>query len=180
MNSNSKRNQILAAASSIVNTHGAEKLTLEAVAKEAGVSKGGLLYHFPNKQALVDTMMEESTNSYISNIIENAINSININGKWSRAYIDATFNDVKNGNSDEMNSAIIISLYTNPDLLTKFKNEYSIIQKNIENEGIDPVIATIVRLAVDGLRFSEILGVGDLNSELREKVIKQLIMMTGT
>ncbi|MGZ0043123.1 hypothetical protein [Paenibacillus ottowii] len=55
-----------------------------------------------------------------------------------------------------------------------------IMQKNIENEGIDPVIATIVRLVVDGLWLSEILGVGDLDSELREKVIKHLIMMTRT
>ncbi|MDQ0063824.1 AcrR family transcriptional regulator [Paenibacillus harenae] len=63
MNSNSKRHLILFAASTIVKTLGAEKLTLEAVAKEAGISKGGLLHHFPNKQALINAMVEASTNS---------------------------------------------------------------------------------------------------------------------
>lgn len=53
MNSNSKRSSILLAASIVVKNNGVEKLTLEAVAKEAGVSKGGLLHHFPNKEALI-------------------------------------------------------------------------------------------------------------------------------
>ena len=50
------RQKILAAASQIVQCKGVAKLTLEAVAKEAGVSKGGLLYHFSNK-ALIEGMI---------------------------------------------------------------------------------------------------------------------------
>ena len=41
------RKSILEAASRVTAREGALNLTLEAVAKEAGVSKGGLLYHFP-------------------------------------------------------------------------------------------------------------------------------------
>ncbi|WP_419875110.1 TetR/AcrR family transcriptional regulator [Candidatus Pristimantibacillus sp. PTI5] len=177
MNSNSKRNLILSAASSIIKTLGAEKLTLEAVAKEAGISKGGLLHHFPNKQALISAMVEESTNDFVSNMNERAANAAG-DGKWSRAYIEATFVDDKSGNGNELNTAIIASLFTNPDLLLKLQNEYSNWQKKIENDGIDPVLATIVRLAVDGLWFSEIFEVGDLNSELRKKVITYLTNMT--
>ena len=46
----SKRIQLLEAAAAIVNEQGSEYLTLDAVAHKAGVSKGGLLYHFKNKQ----------------------------------------------------------------------------------------------------------------------------------
>ncbi|MDQ0116129.1 TetR/AcrR family transcriptional regulator [Paenibacillus harenae] len=177
MNSNSKRHLILFAASTIVKTLGAEKLTLEAVAKEAGISKGGLLHHFPNKQALINAMVEESTNSYFSNINERAAQTSGA-GKWSRAYIEATFVDVNDEHGIEMNAAIIASLFTNPELLIKLQTEYSNLQKKIENDGLDPVLGTIVRLAVDGLWFSEILRVGDLDSELREKVIQYLTNMT--
>ncbi|MEV6416448.1 helix-turn-helix domain-containing protein [Kribbella sp. NPDC051718] len=38
---------------------GGIKLTLASVALEAGVSKGGLLYHFASKQALVDRLVGE-------------------------------------------------------------------------------------------------------------------------
>lgn len=37
---------------------GERAATLDAVAKEAGVSKGGLLYHFPNKEALISALLE--------------------------------------------------------------------------------------------------------------------------
>ncbi|MBN2910929.1 TetR family transcriptional regulator [Polycladomyces sp. WAk] len=176
MNSNSKRKHILSVASSIVKTHGAEKLTLEAVAKEAGISKGGLLYHFPNKQALINAMVEEATNNFFADIHDRATNAANEAGKWSRAYLETTLADIKEANG--ISTALIASLFTNPDLLAKLQSEYSTWQKQIENDGIDPVRSTIVRLAVDGLWFSEIFGVGNLNKELREKVIRYLINMT--
>ena len=36
---------------------GAGHLTLDAVAKCAGLSKGGLLYHFPSKDLLLEAML---------------------------------------------------------------------------------------------------------------------------
>ncbi|WP_410768856.1 TetR/AcrR family transcriptional regulator [Fontibacillus sp. BL9] len=176
MNSNSKRNQLLAAALLIVKTQGVEKLTLESVAKEAGISKGGLLHHFPNKQALINAMVEETTNRYFSDIHERATNDSNEVGKWSRAYIHATFDEKQEDNG--VNAALIASLFANPDLLSKLKNHYSFWQAKIENDGIDQVKATIVRLAVDGLWFSDIFGVGDLNDDLKQQVIDYLSEMS--
>jgi AcrR family transcriptional regulator len=47
--SSSTRENILRAANLVVVEEGVSRMTLEAVAREAGVSKGGLLYHFPSK-----------------------------------------------------------------------------------------------------------------------------------
>ena len=44
------RQAILEAAERVVTEAGAAHLTLDAVAGKAGVSKGGLLYHFPSKK----------------------------------------------------------------------------------------------------------------------------------
>ena len=52
------RDRILDAAEQLVATQGASNLTLDAVAQAAGVSKGGLLYHYPNKEALLAAMIE--------------------------------------------------------------------------------------------------------------------------
>ncbi|EAE2866200.1 TetR family transcriptional regulator, partial [Listeria monocytogenes] len=54
-----KKNNLLTAASEIVKEEGVVKLTLEAVAQRAGVSKGGLLYHYPSKEALIKGMVED-------------------------------------------------------------------------------------------------------------------------
>jgi AcrR family transcriptional regulator len=176
LNRNSKRNHLIAAALSIVKTHGAEKLTLDAVAKEAGVSKGGLMHHFPNKEALINAMVEEATGHFESDINERVAHAGNGEGRWTRAYMEATFEDVKGMNS--VCTALIASLFTNPDLLGKVREQYAVWQNNVENDGIDPVRSTVVRLAVDGLWFSDILGLGTLSEELREKVIGLLTEMT--
>lgn len=51
------RDLLLDAAESVVMDSGAAHLTLDAVAEKAGVSKGGLLYHFPTKEALLEAMV---------------------------------------------------------------------------------------------------------------------------
>ncbi|HRN83289.1 MAG TPA: helix-turn-helix domain-containing protein, partial [Hyphomicrobium sp.] len=43
------RHQLLDVAARLCLKNGLHGLTLDAVAKEAGVSKGGLLHHFPSK-----------------------------------------------------------------------------------------------------------------------------------
>lgn len=47
------RERILAALRHLLSTGGLQTVTLEAVAAQAGVSKGGLLYHFPTKSHLL-------------------------------------------------------------------------------------------------------------------------------
>jgi len=47
------RDRILDALETLLLDDGADKATLEAVASRAGVSKGGLLYHFPSKDAMM-------------------------------------------------------------------------------------------------------------------------------
>ena len=54
----SARERLLDAAVAVVRRDGAQALTLDAVAAEAGVSKGGLLYHFRSKRDLLDALVE--------------------------------------------------------------------------------------------------------------------------
>ncbi|WP_028280659.1 TetR/AcrR family transcriptional regulator [Arthrobacter sp. H5] len=54
----SSRERILDSFEDILITDGERAATMEAVAAAADVSKGGLLYHFPSKEALVDGLGE--------------------------------------------------------------------------------------------------------------------------
>ncbi|WP_310829035.1 TetR/AcrR family transcriptional regulator [Paenibacillus pedocola] len=176
MNSNSKRSVILTAASFVIRNQGVEKLTLEAVAKEAGVSKGGLLHHFSNKNALIQGLVEELTDGFVTDVQERAAISAVNEGKWSRAYTESVACDIKDGNG--ISTALTAALFSKPELLGKLQEQYALWQKDIENDGIDPVRSTIVRLAADGLWFSEMFSFGNLDAELREKVIQELLKMT--
>src|SRR5262245_30122436 len=44
---------ILEAAERVIVQSGVEKATIDEVAREAGVSKGGVLHHFPSKEAII-------------------------------------------------------------------------------------------------------------------------------
>ena len=52
------REKILAAAAAVARETGPGSVSLEAVAGRAGVSKGGLLYHFPSKARLMQALVE--------------------------------------------------------------------------------------------------------------------------
>ena len=52
------RTRILDAAETLVRARGVTGLTLDAAAQSAGVSKGGLLYHFGSKEALLDALLK--------------------------------------------------------------------------------------------------------------------------
>src|SRR5690625_2369378 len=96
-NSEDKKKSILIAAADIVKEEGVAKLTLEAVAKKDGLSKGGLLYHYSNKEALIKGMVQDWTYNYF-NSIETLIknNTKSKVSSWTDAYIKATLSDLNN------------------------------------------------------------------------------------
>ena len=53
------RTRVLDAAEAIVRTRGVHSLTLEGAAREAGISKGGLLYHFASKEEIVEAVVND-------------------------------------------------------------------------------------------------------------------------
>ncbi|HWV78837.1 MAG TPA: TetR/AcrR family transcriptional regulator [Isoptericola sp.] len=52
------RAKVLRAFAELLVESGERSATLDAVAERAGVSKGGLLYHFPSKDALVEGLLD--------------------------------------------------------------------------------------------------------------------------
>ncbi len=52
------RDRVLDALERLLVASGERAATLEAVAREAGVSKGGLIYHFPSREAMVEGLLD--------------------------------------------------------------------------------------------------------------------------
>ena len=63
-NANKLRDNLLDAAETVVMRQGIANLALDAVAAEAGVSKGGLLHHFPTKDRLVEALVMPSAENW--------------------------------------------------------------------------------------------------------------------
>lgn len=177
-NKNSKKELILEAAAALINEQGVEKMTLEAVAKKAGVSKGGLLYHFPGKQELIEGLVGSLTTGFTEKLNEQAEKEGDQAGKWGRAYVGATFGTEDENGLSPMLAALPAALFTDPHLLDQVRGQYEEWQKQIENDGVDPVKATILRLAVDGLWYAELFRLAPPDPEMRRKIRDELMNWT--
>src|SRR3954462_3271938 len=154
------KDRLLDAAAQVVHRDGAQALTLDAVAAEAEVSKGGLLYHFKSKNELVQAMVERWLTEFEREIDQAARSFV-------RGYVKAS---APEGNELGMLAALV----ADPSLLVAVRRQYGIWQDRVEREGRDPVDATIARLAADGLWLAELLGMGPPTGELREQVLRRL------
>lgn len=166
--------RLLEAAERLVLGEGAGRLTLDAVAREAGVSKGGLLYHFPSKEALVAEMVEHLAIERFERELERRISPDSCDGSWVRAYVEATFEPEDHDRNLTMQSGLFAAVANDPSLLDPLRERYHALQERAENDGVDPALATIARLASDGLWFLELFDIPAVEGELREQVFQRL------
>jgi AcrR family transcriptional regulator len=178
------RDLILNAAERVVLRDGVMRLTLEVVAREAKLSKGGVLYHFATKEALIQAMLSRLI-QYCEHEIEAHRQHDPEAGGWTRAYVRRKFEPLLSypGEADfprskEVGAGIIVAATTTPGLLDPLRERFQAWQQAIESDGIDAARATVVRLAVDGLWLAELLGIWSPGAELREHVLNELIRLT--
>jgi AcrR family transcriptional regulator len=155
------RDRLLDAAGAVVMRDGAQALTLDAVAEEAEVSKGGLLYHFKSKRDLVEGLIERWMTEFQREIDAS-------DPAFVRGYVRSS---APEGNELGMLAALI----GDPTLLVAVRKQYGIWQDRVEREAADPVDATVARLAADGLWLAELLGMGPPAGELRDRVVRRLL-----
>jgi AcrR family transcriptional regulator len=166
------RARLLAAASKIVREQGALALTLDATAREAGVSKGGLLYHFATKEALISAMVEEFGNQLWDEVHELQIQYKDQAGSLTRAIIGHT--ERSTGEPDKLPVALITALANNAALLEPARQLVRERFAALHDDGIPFEIAAIANLAADGLWFMELLGIEPFSLEDRSRVFLAL------
>jgi AcrR family transcriptional regulator len=167
------RENILNAANTIIRENRLEGFTLDAVAKKANVSKGGLLYHFPSKNALIEGLIDNLFLQFKNNMNERLNTNKDISAKdWMKAFITERFENVHI--DPDYTIGLLATSTMNKDLLLPVIQQYSQWQNQFEKTD-DPVLATIIRLVTDGLILTEVfLGIRTMSDEMREKVYLRL------
>jgi AcrR family transcriptional regulator len=170
----SSKERLLNAAAEVLLSEGAEALTLEAVARQAGVSKGGLFYHFPSKQALVAAMIERLTGAFDRALAETGTEP----GDFLRAYLQATIPEhpaATDAPADRVTAALLAGVLVDPAALTPLRERFAAWQARVIDDGIDPTAATAVRLAIDGWWAARLLGLGEPDAGLHEQTRRYLM-----
>lgn len=85
------RVQLLESAALLALEKGWAAISLEAIASAAGVTKGGLFHHFPNKQALFEAVFSYLIETFDAAIAERMEADPEPHGRFTRAYVELTF-----------------------------------------------------------------------------------------
>ena len=167
------RARLLDAAAAVVRQDGAQALTLDAVAAQAGVSKGGLLYHFRSKHELLEAMVTEWIDHFEREI---AIAAEEEGGSFARGYVKAC--DPTGWAEAERASefGLLAALIAEPDVLAKARKRYEAWQEQLSGQDVD---VTVARLAAEGLWIVDLLGLGPPTGELRARVSARLLELAG-
>jgi len=168
--------QILDAAERVVARDGA-RLTIDAVVKESGFSKGGVLYNFPSKLALIQGMVARMCGKFDDrHATAKAIAQANdkpVLPELIRALMDDK--DVDR----QVSMGLLAALAENPELIEPVREVHSRLRSDIVEQARDPALAQIAMLAADGLHFSEIMGLEPLSQTEREAVEARLISLVS-
>lgn len=177
---NQTRKRLLDAAEAIVARDGVLSLTFDRVAVEAEVAKGTVLYHFDCKEALTAAMIERFVERFDTAWADAIATDPDARGRAIRAYINATHRGepFTGLHFDHVNGAITAALANSPERLRPVQDQGQRHQKAIEADAIDPVLSTIIRMAVDGLWFAESFNLMRYDPALKAAVIDRLTEWT--
>lgn len=167
--------RILDAAERLIAEAGPARVTLEAVAEVAHVSKGGLLYHFPTKEALLQAMIERHLNAIDERVSELQAADPAMAANGLLALLTAAF-AITGPEKRFMGASLIAASAANPALMTLFRKHYADVLRHVESrhqctfeEG------ALLLLAADGLVLGELLHFSPFTPEQRERIVATLL-----
>lgn len=174
------RERILNAAEARLLSAGPGGLVLDAIAADAGISKGGLLYHFRSKEALVDGLCSRMLDNLDRHLEALASADPEQTGAWTRAYLASTVTDEGKpaDNSAQLMAGVLATLGRDTARLEQVRERFARWHARLESDGIDPATATLVRLAADGLWLSALLGLPRLEPEFGAETVRALRDLT--
>jgi AcrR family transcriptional regulator len=175
------RNRLLDEAERIVARDGVRALTFESLAAAAKSAKGTVLYHFESKEELAGAMIERFVQRFDAAWGRLIASDKSATGRSVRAYLVATHGPklLTGRNFDRVNAAMTAALAYSPRHLDPVRKQGKAHQTTIEGDGLDKVTATIIRLAVDGLWFTESLGLMRYDKTLKKEVLARLTGWTN-
>ncbi|HEY6643707.1 TetR/AcrR family transcriptional regulator [Povalibacter sp.] len=167
------RERVIEAAERVVAEVGAARLTLDAVAQSAGVSKGGLLYHFPSKESLLVALAHRYVDS-IHGCIAAARDGV---GKGPAQELKACVQGILGSERcmRAMTSVLLATAANDLKLLEVIRERMAEHLREIEASSSDFARAAVVTLAVDGLMMREALRISPFSVEQRAQVVDKLL-----
>jgi AcrR family transcriptional regulator len=165
------RDRILDAAARLLVREGAEAVTIAAVAREAEVSKGGLFYHFPSKEVMIEQLVARYVESFDS-LVDAAGDEP---GAATSAYLSSAEHPA--GPATPVVAALLAAVALTPRGLESLRARYRSWQRRLDDDGIPPHVAATIRFAVDGIWLADTFDLAPINGDPRRDLMRSLRLL---
>ncbi len=161
----SKRESILDAAEKILQDETYDSLSLDRIAEVSGVSKGGLLYHFPTKESVLVALVSRLIETFDSEFDKEMQK-----GKHSFKEIFLTVNT--NPKMVASSRGLMAAISFNRSLLQPLKDAYKRWDRDIFSQFDDIHEAWRFRIFFDGLFFCHLLDLPQPSKKELKEIVR--------
>jgi AcrR family transcriptional regulator len=157
----STRDRLLDAAEAVVIEHGVNAMTLEAVAARAKVSKGGLLYHFPTKDAVVQGMVSRIASIVQERFASGLARELPGRGRHARTMLSLMM-DPEGSLFPRLQGVagpLLGAISSNPKMLEPMQRFFKGVHQGMLEDGLPPDRSWLVLAALDGLKFWRVFNI---------------------
>jgi AcrR family transcriptional regulator len=149
------RERLLDAAEAVVIERGVSAMTLDAVAARAKISKGGLLYHFPSKDAIVQGMVSRIASTVQNRFASELAYEPPGRGRHARALLRLMM-DIEGSlfpRLQRVAAPLLAAMASNPKMLEPMRRFFEGVHQGMLDDGLPPDRSWLILAALDGLKF---------------------------
>lgn len=172
-NAERTRRAILDATARTLTEHGGG-FTIALVADEAGVSKSGLLHHFPTREALLLAVAEDALQRFRNEIMRFVDLSENRPGKMLRAYVRALCGGSGAAMEFFTHSELWTAVGSVPGIAEVIRADTEYWSRALAEDGLHPDRVMLITYAAEGLAAAAHFdpgATGDQVERLRELLL---------
>lgn len=168
------RNAVIQAALAIIARDGPGRLTLDAIARESGISKGGLMHQFRTKQAVLRALLEHQV-AYFEDFSRKYVAEHGTETSQSHLAAEIATSRETIAKPHSVALALIGAVAEEPGLMTITRSKDAQKIAAIKADAPDPDLAVLRWSAARGLAFSFLLGLCPLTKAERERLFERLL-----
>ncbi|MBR0810172.1 TetR family transcriptional regulator [Bradyrhizobium diazoefficiens] len=168
------RNAALEAAIAIVARDGPGRLTLDAIARESGLSKGGVMHQFRTKEAVLKALLErqlahfeEFSTRYMAKVSATSANP----------HLATQLATIREAASSPNSAALalVAVMVENPRLMALPREREAERMAAIKDEATDPDLAMLRWAGAMGLLLSSLFGMSPLSKNEHQRLFARLL-----
>ena len=153
--------RILDAAENLIIARGVAALTLEAAAREAEVSKGGLLYHFASKEALLEALLGRLASFIAQEFAACVAAQPEGKGRVALAMLEWGFGEgdlACNERHERAGAVFLAAFHHDPALLAPMRAVIAEMRAAVADDGLPPGHGAAIMAAGDGLFMARLFS----------------------